>query len=252
MNYLLTKTQYYIKQSVDEIQHLTIKPKRRVLFDHIPKCAGTSVNQVLIPHYSKRRIFYATRRSRPEYCNMTDRERLRFQLITGHDSRNLIDLLPPNFFLTTVLRDPISRVVSLYRYVKRSKYHKISNIISERNYSLADFVRSGVTGETCNFMTRHFSGLDHEEIQSNPNYASKLAIINATKYNLIGTTDYLSSYLKRLSELTGIKIPLSPPQANKSTLHKSSEPQTLDIEVVKEFNQADVIFYQKMNEYTLQ
>ena len=252
VNFLFSKAHYYIKQSAEEIQHFTFKPKKRVLFDHIPKCAGTSVNEILIPHYSKRRIFYATKRSRPEYFNMTDQERLRFQLITGHDSRNLINLLPPNFFLTTVLRDPISRVVSLYRYIKRSKYHKINKIILERNYSIADFVRSGVTGETCNFMTRHFSGLDREEVQSNPDYASKLAMTNATKYDLIGTVDYLSSYLKQLSELTGIRVSSSPPFANRSTPSKGSELHNLDIEVVREFNQADVMFYQKIIQHTAQ
>lgn len=128
-------------------------------FIHIPKSAGTSLRAALVARGA------GSVRLRTLY-RLTDHAQLlqrsahipRNTLLFGHFSFGLHRVMGDNSpEYATVLRDPVERVVSLYRHHLRfpsSPYHEL---LTERRYSLSDFVLSGLTPETNNEVVRNLS-----------------------------------------------------------------------------------------------
>ena len=88
-------------------------------------------------------------------------EREQIELITGHLSLENpfegCDVPRPE--ILTMIRQPISRVVSLYGHMKRKPEHHLYDLINENSLTIADmYTRESI--EYDNFQTRMLAGLD--------------------------------------------------------------------------------------------
>lgn len=90
--------------------------KRQVFFLHIPKTAGSSLNKMLIkalgldenyPHFNSTRDLLAS-----------GELRLKLPLIMGHLSHAEADVLQPDPFVLTFLREPVQRGFSEFEFMK--------------------------------------------------------------------------------------------------------------------------------------
>ena len=86
-----------------------------------------------------------------------------FRIIFGHFSFKIVEILPPETVFATFLRDPVERVLSWYSYARRTAMHFLHDTINERNLSLHDCIREGLSVELDNGQTRLLAGIDHHD-----------------------------------------------------------------------------------------
>ncbi len=133
----------------------------RLIFMHLHKCGGTSLLSALADVYKANECFTIDgtrfRDSAKELIMVQDRNK--YKLIQGHMIFGLHKYFEEGenrYF--TMLREPVSRIISLYNYANENPsltYHKE---LKEKQLSLVDFCKSGMAPTADNGMTRFISG----------------------------------------------------------------------------------------------
>jgi Sulfotransferase family len=91
--------------------------KHRFVFLHIPKTAGQSVHHFL--EFFVRPEEVAPARVNAQLITMSIHEMRQYRLFSGHLDWCLLDCLDGPKFVFSVLREPLSRIVSFYLYLLR-------------------------------------------------------------------------------------------------------------------------------------
>ena len=167
---------------------------RPVLFDHLPKCGGTTIADFLKWHYLRGRV-YEIDGSDPgpdvdRFDALPPAARTRYRLILGHEAQRLIPSFRADAVRFTVLREPVDRVVSHYHYVLRMPRHPLHARVADGKMSLRDYVESGVTDKVRDFYTSHFTG-------GAGGVDEALATLRDA-YSVVGTLEELPAAIARL------------------------------------------------------
>lgn len=218
MKVLLKKV---IKLSRSEITYFMHKP-RRILFDHVPKCAGTTITEYLLQNYSWRVAFLMhggqPTESVKKFQSLPQDRRYSYSLISGHLAHELLDYVHPETIKCTLLREPVDRIVSHYFYVKRRKEHYLHDQIVQSNMQLEDYASSAHSIELRNYYTTHFTGMSIEEAENQPEESVKRAAdVILKKYDIVGFQDDVPSFLHRLRDAAYLQKPYENSVENKTS-----------------------------------
>jgi hypothetical protein len=121
------------------------KPEQAIIFLHLPKAAGTTLNRLieweypLSQIYSIDPVFY--RRSWTHLQRLSKGRLRRTRIFKGHMLFGLHAILPQPATYITVLRDPVDRVLSSFYFMRSYKLHPLYWRFKLGNWSLEDFVR---------------------------------------------------------------------------------------------------------------
>ena len=210
MNHLVDKKLYQIKRTLHYLNPQT-RPKK-ILFDHIPKCAGSSFHQYLTPFYPQRKIFTVDganpQESLSAFKSLSQNQRHKFSLVKEHFAHELIDYASPEAILITILRDPYTRVCSLYHFINKSPRHRMRQLVFGGGMSLTEFALSGLP-EATNWITSHFSGLDSANTIENPEEAYTKALLSLKNIMSWGLLVILVYFQKILLFRQTFDIPLT-------------------------------------------
>lgn len=130
-----------------------------LIFEHIPKTAGTTLHAILWRLYGGRRVFFATdpgthpARVAALHTRLADPAN-RLKAVVAHTGYGLHERLPAGYRYRsfTLLRDPVERTVSHYHYqIQRGKLDAAT--------SLERFVREDPS-RSCNVQTAFLGGLE--------------------------------------------------------------------------------------------
>lgn len=112
----------------------------RLFFCHLPKTAGMTLRAILENHFRESEVFgYDRLRDIPASFAVSDFAR--YRLIRGHFLRStIISVLPTEPFVMTMLREPISRVISAYRHIRREPTHQMHKQIGGKDCTLSQFL----------------------------------------------------------------------------------------------------------------
>jgi hypothetical protein len=202
-----------------------------VVFMHVMKCAGTSVRSGLAVGLTGRRrgsdIFELDGPAAIRAAGGTDKDNWRFRdallpyvlstmhpaLVVGHFRyRDRYALALPDAHLVTVLRDPLDRFISLYRYqrYKDDAYTPVS-------MPLAEYVASrSIHGSV---YVRTFCGRDDLDPASDE--AVSAAVDNLRRFAVVGRTDRLDEFARGVSKCTGREITI--PRVNTSPAPRTAD-----------------------------
>lgn len=137
--------------------------RERLIFIHIPKAAGNSLNQILHRLYPSEKTLslYGTD-DVANFYDLPQEQRDNFALLEGHFLYGLHKYLsqPARYRYITMLREPVDRIVSLYYFILRSPDIYLYEAVTSRNMSLLDFAKSDITPELYNFQTAALAGGD--------------------------------------------------------------------------------------------
>lgn len=205
--------------------------------------------QFLLQHYPEKYTYRIDGRSPREsielFKAMSPGERMNFRLVFGHGAHELVDLVHPDTFLTTILREPVERIASHYYYAKTNRSHYLHSRIIEESIPLEQYTRLGLSNELSNWYVAHFSGLSQDRLSEEPQQALKLAIKTVTeRYALIGFQDDMAGFLEALAESCNLETPESDLREN-VTLNKKELTQA-EYASIAESNALDIQLYEKV------
>ncbi len=132
------------------------------IFVHIPKTAGISLTQTVVEQYPNRQHELMTGYLDVEPLLNRPAEYLQsVELITGHMTLEnpFAECDVPDPEIITMIRNPVDRVVSLYRHMKRWPEHPLHDMIKKESLTITDLIARKEV-EYDNLQTRMLAGLD--------------------------------------------------------------------------------------------
>lgn len=167
-----------------------------VIFLHIPKAAGSTLNKILDKQYPANATFQihggAIERSISSFKRMSQEEKVKLQCLRGHQPFGLHEWLPQPSTYITLLRDPVERLISHYYYVMRREPHFLHD--DAEGMSLEEYAGSDLSPELSNQQTRMLAG-GVEELE--------LAKRNLEHFTVAGTVERFDASVALMKERLG-------------------------------------------------
>jgi hypothetical protein len=221
--------------------------EQRVIFLHVPKAAGSSLQRILDYQYKPTNTFSISRsRTVEEFKQLPRERREKIRLLKGHMYFGLHEFLPSPSTYITVLRDPVDRIISLYYFVLQSPHHSHHKLVTSQNMSLEDYFYSGRKRQLNNGQTRLLSGIDSTVIDFGQ---CSTAMLESAKKNLqehflvFGITERFDETLILMKRALGWKNPFYV-KHNVTKDRPSKENVSRDIlDLIKKYNELDIELY---------
>lgn len=256
MNSLAVKIIEHTKQELQKefVYLFAARRPARILFDHLPKCGGSSLNIYLEAHYPRRKTFSINgldpTASVKRFKRFSQSKRHGYDLINGHLANDLMEYVHPDCLKITMLREPVDRIISHYYFARWSPSHYLHAALRESDMSLKDYAASDLSEELRNWYTTHFTGLTAAEAEKNPEAAVNRAIDAVlNQFDIIGFVDAFSSFTDVLRARAGFryayqgrKVNLTPGRAGIRDV-----PETA-LSTIRQANHLDIMLYRKIRE----
>lgn len=197
----------------------------RLLFDHVEKCGGRSVVKHLKEVYGDD-IDTLDGDNQHIAIEQSSKGKLK-ACVAGHGSHYLIPFAT-GYTTAVVLREPVDRVVSLYRYCKQEGHFAKDGNIEQ---FLNDFAVAR------NYYTWRFAGMIPAHITDCPTLAMRRALRAIMAYDRIGFTEDIAGFITSLN--TG--LPYSDAIENKTNYQEAISDS--DLELIQKANELDQKVY---------
>jgi hypothetical protein len=207
----------------------------KVTFLHLEKTAGMSLVTALAAHFHPLQIDDDLRRTFPPHVLtplppfLVPRVR-RFAFVWGHYDLPSVRRLGADRFTFTLLRDPATRIVSLYRYWRGQAALDLGRngmnqpvMVAQRS-PLAEFLNSTdpfVVNYIDNFYVRRLTGLyavaeQDDPLHADPDGALSKALAALSSLDYVGITEDADGCLMQLGSILGFDAPRRAPRLNVS------------------------------------
>jgi Sulfotransferase family len=237
-------------------------PQKLLIFNHIPKTAGTSLGEIIKKQYGNEAIYrcYGDDPQNRSIDRIIKDLSLILQspsgqniaAVTGHLGFGLHEFFPElNYQYLTILREPVDRVISYYSHVKRYFQNPLGE--AARNLSIEEFISRKLSIEIDNLQTRYLSGIGWqkfilgvgEHIPYGQCSTTMLALAkdNLDRDYLICIQENFPASLAKLSDtlqwqnITNIRVNVNDLRTLKTELSQEA------IDLIKSHNQLDLELY---------
>ena len=252
MNKLTRRLDEALKGEI--LYYLTPDRPKKILFDHLPKCGGSTLKAYLLKHYPRRKSFLTNgwdpHKSIQEFKEMPQSSRHDYCLIQGHLANQLIGDADPACLKVTLLRDPVERIISHYFFVKRTQKHYLHRTIHDSNISLEDYACSNLSDELKNWYTTHFSGFTSVKAEKNPEEAVATAVETVlNQFDIIGFLDDFPAFIESLRKRANLRYAYNDDRVNVTVDRPSTANiPSSTIKLIEQKNEMDIAFYHKLRE----
>lgn len=221
---------------------------RPLVFLHIPKAAGSTMQEIVVRHYrgGKGFRFTGSRERFRSFVEMSEADRASYDVMTGHVPFGVHRHIPGGCAYMTMLRDPVDRIVSHYYFVLSRPDHYLHRTVTERKMSLRDYVEQRASIELDNDQTRYFLEPADDEARFTPITDDLLAVARrniAESFAVVGLAERFDDTLALMQCVFGW-LDLSYRRKNVTHDRPSLEEVPSDArEVIREINRHDVALY---------
>ncbi len=214
-----------------------------VIFLHVPKTAGTTLNRLIEWEYPILQMYSVdpvlSKWSRQHLKKLSRRRLSQLRMFKGHLVFGVHELLPQPASYITVLRDPVDRVLSAFFFMRNYKLHPLYWKFRRENWTLEDFVDRSLR---TNIQTKILAGAEYE-LPCTPHIFDQ-AIQNIERhFTVVGLSERFEESLALMKLRYGWKLQsYSSFNVTRSRPRKRDLPQaTLDL--IAEKNSFDVALY---------
>ena len=222
-------------------------PQPTVIFLHIPRTGGTTLDKLPERNYSSNQILnvYDSDRDQQinQFANLSESRRANYKCVKGHLFFGFHKLVPGPSNYITFLREPIGRVLSFYSYARVHPDHYLHQLVVQERLDLKELLRRRVTDELFNLQTRMIAGG-----LENPDQAVDRSALERAKENLrtyfpvVGLTEAFDASMLLLTRRYGWRLPLY-----RRRNARRGAPETVDAQtrnLLREANALDLELYQ--------
>jgi hypothetical protein len=216
--------------------------REAVIFLHIPKTAGTTLNRIIERQYSPFAIFtinpYRIKASAERLKGLTEERRRRLRVVRGHLPYGIHTYLPQGASYVTMLREPVARVLSAYYFVLRRPLNPLHWKLKRERLGLEDCLR--LFPDRQNLQCKYISGVKDSTIGDER--LLDIAKENLTRsFSVVGICERFEESLVLMSTTFGWRIPFYENQ-RVSKSRPIIEPQLANL--IREYNRLDVELYE--------
>ena len=133
------------RHSAGDRNHLARGSEEAVIFLHLPKTAGTTLNRLIEWEYPISEMYSIDpvlfEWSAAHLRKLSPDRLKKIRMFKGHMLFGLHEALPQPATYITVLRDPVDRVISAFYFMRSYKLHPLYWKMRRGNWTLEDFVR---------------------------------------------------------------------------------------------------------------
>lgn len=218
-----------------------------LIFLHIPKAGGTTLNGIINQQYAKHTTFRFNSITAWQTINdLPQPQRQSLRLIRGHFAFGLHQFLPCHAIYFTLLRDPVARFISHYHYVHRSPGVKAHEQV--RSISLEEYVET-MGAEKGNLQTRLLFGLSEVSKPTPENIIATVKQNLDRHFRVVGLVERFDETLVLLQRAFGWRSPVYVRQNVTLAAEKNqAEISQATLQKIKQYNAMDLELY----EYGLQ
>lgn len=137
------------------------KTNETIIFLHIPKTAGTTLDQIIYRQYRYGDVYETGKISQQgveDYKNMSQEERRKYRFLKGHMAFGIHEYAPGPYAYFTFLREPIDRTISHLYFIHRHKDHPAYELFQGQELKIQDFLELQLDRMLFNAQTRILSG----------------------------------------------------------------------------------------------
>ncbi|MBS7530020.1 sulfotransferase family 2 domain-containing protein [Hazenella sp. IB182353] len=159
--------------------------KKLLIFTHIPKTGGITMRSIVHKQFKPHEILHIPINAKINKLNhMSPMMAARIKCAYGHSRFGVHHYFPHTHVqYMTMLRDPLSRILSAYYFIRSSRVNNLKAVVSQMSFE--DFIQSKIpriANSVSNHQTRFLSG------KNNPDLT--LALHNMDKYfSFVGITE---------------------------------------------------------------
>ncbi len=226
--------------------------KPALLFPHIPKTAGSTLDLVMHRQYDHSMVFLVDGRypkhSIERFTSLPTATRERILCVSGHFPFGVHECMTRPVIYTTFLRDPVKRLFSLYHHVLREQTHYMHETVVSRKMSLLDFAGSNLSTEIHNDQTRRLSGQgDVDQVADRTNVDEALFRIAKsnieTFFPVVGLTEAFDESLLLMKEEYSWNYVFYHRRKVSNSHSPNGQIDSRTQEVIEERNQFDIRLY---------
>ena len=231
-----------------------------VIFIHLPKTGGRTLAAALRYKYPSRTLCLDSLYEPLERIEEVPSERRRAaRAITGHLHYGVHRHMPQRCDYITMLRDPVARVVSMYRFIRGNPRNWLHDEVAGSGMGLEEFVRRVADPGVDNEQTRLIAGIGDGEMMTRgadgrlrapekPRVAVTEADLVRAKQNLdrflvVGLTERFDESFILIRRALGWRLPMYEKQ-NVSEAGLPEPPTPEAIELIRERNRFDLALYE--------
>ncbi|WP_230247390.1 sulfotransferase family 2 domain-containing protein [Rubrivivax sp. JA1055] len=237
----------------------------RLVFLHIPKTGGTTLDHILRQHFLPEEVCperHAGLESWPPILLP------RFNYFSAHDSFESFErYVPKPFRMVTVLREPIDRSISNYLFWRSlTESHIEKNNLHQpriaKTYQFKDYLKFPVADLriwTENVMTRHLSHRtmkNEREVWADGDDSEMLdrALANLAKIDVYGISEFMDESVEVICRHFDVAMPVVVPRLNQTNTNHPEKPEFFEKvedlsiddeteELLRKLNRLDTVLY---------
>jgi hypothetical protein len=216
--------------------------REALIFLHIPKTAGTTLNRIIDWQYNPLSIFtldpYRIRATVERFKTLSEERRRCFRVVRGHLYYGLHEFLPQGATYITMLREPVARFLSSYYFILRRPLHPLHGKLKKEHLGVEEYLR--LIPHRDNFQCQLVAGVENGA--GCDDRLLKIAKENLVKsFNVVGICERFEESLMLIAKTFGWELPF---YENRKVSKTRPVVETRVIDLIRARNQLDVELYE--------
>jgi len=213
-----------------------------LIFLHIPKTAGTTLNRIIEWQYSPLSIFtmdpYRIRATPERLRKLSEQRRRRLRVVRGHLYYGIHEFLPQGATYMTMLREPVARFFSSYYFIQRRPLHPMHRKVTTERIGVEDFIR--LTPHRQNLQCSLIAGIKNDgSCDERTLEKAKKNLVDS--FSVVGICERFEESLVLFSEIFGWEVPF---YENRKVAKNRPRVEPSAVDMIKEHNRLDLELYE--------